>query len=280
MSKTVYKINALSFKFPKANIETDGDDFELGPLTLDIVKGKLTSILGRSGSGKTTLLSILGLLRQQISGSLVLNVNEEDYSSENLWNNDYSIERFRANHFGFALQKGELLPFLNLYDNAALVSRFTGASEVQIAKKINHLFEILYEREFKNNQLEEIKAKFPSQVSGGQLQRASIIRALANSPEVLLADEPTGSLDPTTGRQTMQIFRNVINDSSHNTSVIVVTHDFHLAVGYADEIIVMKNGEILIKFQKTDDIWLDSVSSSNYSDSELLIALTDNYLKD
>ena len=220
--------------------------FQLGPLNLAISKGKLTSILGRSGSGKTTLLSMLGLLRQHDKGDISIHTNSILTTAKQIWQKGQALELFRAENIGFALQKGELLPQLTMYENAALILRFLGDSDAEIEQKLRTKFERLYATEKQNNQLEKLIKSKPSNVSQGQYQRGAIVRALANNPPIILADEPTGNLDEHTGQEAMKIFRELVETPQQDgvaQSVIVVTHDILLAVAFADEIIILSNGQ-------------------------------------
>lgn len=262
---SIYTIKDLHYQYPKTRqtgwswfsgkktAQEDSQDqadkgnvFELGPLSLDIKKGKLTSILGRSGSGKTTLLSLIGLLRKPTSGDATIHA-EEDISIKVLWQKNQELELFRSNHLGFALQKGELLPHLSLYENASLVSAYLKNEETEISQRIEQQFEALYEQEYREKSLSRIMNQKPSHVSQGQYQRGAIVRALANNPSIILADEPTGNLDIHSGEKAMRIFRHIVEETS-DKSVIVVTHDRKLAVDFADEIIILTEGKVKSRF--------------------------------
>jgi putative ABC transport system ATP-binding protein len=235
----LYTLEQVEYKF-----QGKDSDFALGPMTLKIPKGKFTAILGESGSGKTTLLSLIGLLRKQTAGKLTMHINNKAFDTEKLWENEKAIEQLRANHIGFALQKGELLPYLSLYENAQLVPRFLKKDRKSIKESLNDVFELLYKE--RGKKLKRIKKSKKNKVSYGQHQRGGIARALANNPPVILADEPTGNLDQLTGRKTMQIFREIIDQGAEQRkykSIIVVTHDLQLALEFADEIIVLNRGK-------------------------------------
>jgi len=252
LTRVAYQYKRRSSVFRMSEEEVRNDVFTLGPLTLQIARGRLTSILGLSGSGKTTLLSILGLLRRPDSGEAVIDVDGRcDIGA--LWENEKALETMRAQMLGFALQKGELLPFLSLYENAALVPRFLKRSNLktsigkQFLRLFSHVFqgadrEAYSERDRKT--VDRLMASKPSAVSGGQYQRAAILRAMANNPRVLLADEPTGNLDQHTGQLAMSIFRRLVDESDQAkpTSVVIVTHDMLKAMDFADEIIVLSDG--------------------------------------
>jgi putative ABC transport system ATP-binding protein len=250
------------------------ESFILGPLSLNIAKGKLTSILGRSGSGKTTLLSLLGLLRRPLEGEIEINLHE-GYRIAELWQNERRIEHFRAQNIGFALQRGELLPYLTLRENAEVILRFLGQQEPQIREAVESIFQNLFQGEMREGKFAEVIDSKPSNVSQGQYQRGSIVRALANSPSILLADEPTGNLDQLTGELAMRIFRQLVDETPAGAmpqTVIVVTHDLLLAMKFADEIIVLSNGKRRAHYtlDRQQKIWSEAEKSgSQFSHVEL-----------
>ena len=255
---TIYKIEDLRFSYAIGNGKKgdaqSADQFQLGPIDLSIKKGKMTSILGRSGSGKTTLLSLIGLLRQHEHGKIFIDLNES-IDIKNLWKCNRDIENFRANHLGFALQRGELLPYLSVYENAALVSRFLNRTNEELDHSINGLFDSFYSREKSDNLLAQVLNNKPLNVSQGQYQRAAVVRALANDPDILLADEPTGNLDKESGEEAMGIFQDIVR-MNPDKSVIVVTHDQKLAADFADEIITLKNGLVSTIFSRDEEGWV------------------------
>jgi len=252
----LYQISELEFAYPDVADQERENQFRLGPLNLNIASGRLTAILGRSGSGKTTLLSILGLLRKHLTGDFHIQLATGATNGTELWQTERSLEAFRANNIGYALQKGELLPFLSLYDNAKLVLKFLQQSDADIAEKLTPKFEALYQEEARIGQLSKVMHSKPSQVSQGQYQRGAIVRALANNPHIVLADEPTGNLDQHAAQQAMHIFRELVRSGRSNgqaQSVVVVTHDLKLAIEYADDIVVMSNGQCVAHYTQELD---------------------------
>ncbi len=262
-NKDIFQISNLVYRYNKKiknsgswlstkNMEEQSQEFQLGPIDLNIKKGRLTAILGRSGSGKTTLLSIIGLLRQAEKGRISIFLNQEVLLSE-LWKDDKALDHFRSTQLGFALQRGELLPHLSLFENAALVSTFINKDPEQIDQGIQNIFQDLYEQEYaREKSLDRVMNKKPSGVSQGQYQRGAIARALANDPSIILADEPTGNLDIHAGAKAMAIFRNVVRKNK-DKSVIVVTHDRKLAVDFADAIVILKEGKVRSTYEKDLD---------------------------
>lgn len=263
----LYRVEGLHYAFTKEGMgQEKAVEFTLGPLDLSIAQGKFTCILGRSGSGKTTLLSLLGFLRRPQAGSLQVypNGEAEPYTLEDIWRDEQTSEAFRAHYLGFALQRGELLPFLSLQENAALIPTFLSQATSQFRTFLQGLFGRFYQGEDK---LEELARRLPREVSQGQYQRGSVVRALANEPSVILADEPTGNLDQETGHQAMATFREITRErEGRQQSVVVVTHDLELALEFADEIIVLKQGQYCAHYaQPTEETWTRHGGTDTYT---------------
>ncbi|MYD43344.1 MAG: ABC transporter ATP-binding protein [Gammaproteobacteria bacterium] len=181
----------------------------LNEVNLDVHAGDLLSIMGQSGSGKSTLLNIMGLLDRPTSGTL--NVIGRDVADMN----DDELSDTRNLSIGFVFQSFHLLPRLSACDNVAVPLAYRG-------------FEAGYARECAEAMLEKVgiadrSDHRPDQLSGGQQQRVSIARALVSMPAILLADEPTGALDPNTGKEIMQLFVDLNSDDG--TTVVIITHD-------------------------------------------------------
>lgn len=267
----MYELKSVRFKFKesekfafpkifnsKSRPVEEIKEFELGPLDLKIYRGKFTSILGRSGSGKTTLLSLLGLLRQEDEGEIIITLEDGGQKhTRQLWLNQQELELFRARQIGFALQRGELLPYLTVLENAMVVANFLDIDRKAARDKVLALSEELYKEEKGQDLLEKVLNSKPGNVSQGQYQRGAIVRALANNPIVVLADEPTGNLDEHTGDVAMKTLKNAIRHSRENnqkeTTVVVVTHDIKLAIAHAEEIIVLKNGQVVGQCSRQGD---------------------------
>ena len=198
--------------------------FALKDINLEIKIGEFVAITGQSGAGKSTLVQILGGLDNPSSGKILF--NDEDiakYSSKKL-------AEFRANNIGFIFQNFYLQPFLTLRENIQLPGYFTG----KISK--NHT-ELLAKFVGLEDRLEYL----PAELSGGQVQRAAIIRALYNNPSIIMADEPTGNLDDENSKLVMDLLKTI--NQEMNATVIVVTHD-KTVLPYADRVISLKDGEI------------------------------------
>ncbi|TLP39644.1 ABC transporter ATP-binding protein [Arcobacter arenosus] len=193
-------------------------DIALQNINLEIKKGEFICLIGESGSGKTTLLSILSTLLKPKEGTLFY--EEEQYS------NIKNINKFRKENIGFVFQFHHLINYLTLLENVQL------ANDLANTKKIDEIFTLL--------DIQKIKSKYPTQVSGGQRQRAAIARALINEPKIIFADEPTGNLDSKNAQKVFKLFKNL---SKKETTIIVATHNKDLAK-MADKIYEVKDGQI------------------------------------
>ncbi len=200
----------------------------LRDVTLSIGKGEFVAIIGASGSGKSTLLQIIGCLDKPTSGKVAVE------SKETTDLGDTMLSTLRQNAFGFIFQSFYLQPFLRLNDNLAVPAMFTNEKKKDIDIKVEQLLQRVG--------LSERAKHFPKELSGGQIQRAAIARALVNNPRIILADEPTGNLDSTNSSSIIDIFR-TIRDTL-GTTIVVVTHDAEIA-RQADRVIELKDGVIV-----------------------------------
>ena len=182
------------------------------------------AITGQSGAGKSTLVQILGGLDNPSSGKIFF--YDEDISAYS----PKKLAEFRSRNIGFIFQNFYLQPFLTLRENIQLPGYFTG----KISK--NHT-ELLAKFVGLDDRLEHL----PAELSGGQVQRAAIIRALYNNPSIIMADEPTGNLDDENSKLVMDLLKTI--NQEMNATVIVVTHD-KTVLPYADRVISLKDGEI------------------------------------
>lgn len=197
-------------------------------IDLRIQKGEFISVMGPSGSGKTTLLNCLSGLDRISEGTVLVNGSNIAEMS------DSAISRFRARNMGFVFQNYALLPVFTTVENVELPALIMGEKASRA-------------RELAVNTLELVgmanRASFkPSQLSGGEQQRAAIARALVNSPEVIWADEPTGNLDTEAGRVIMELFSKL--NSALGATVVVVTHDERVA-SYTGRRISIMDGKIV-----------------------------------
>lgn len=200
----------------------------LKDISLTIGKGEIVAIVGPSGAGKTTLLQIMGTLELPDRGSVCFN------GTELIGMKDKKLSAFRNRNMGFVFQFHQLLPEFTAQENVALPALIAGMSRSKAMAKAKELLGQL-------GLAERLHHK-PAAMSGGERQRTAIARALVNDPEIIFADEPTGSLDSANREEIQSIFAD-LRDRLGQT-VVMVTHDASLA-GIADRVIEMADGRIL-----------------------------------
>ena len=195
-------------------------------INLTVEKGEFLSIVGKSGSGKSTLMNIIGALDVPTSGTYLL--GGEDVGAMN----DDQLADIRNRMIGFVFQQYNLLSKLNVQENVELPLLYAHVSRKERSERA---LEVL-----RKVGLEDKCRHYPNQLSGGQQQRVSIARAMAGSPSLLLADEPTGALDSRTSRQILEFFRQ-LNDEGN--TVIMITHDNSIAL-QANRVARITDGKI------------------------------------
>ena len=196
-------------------------------INMTVDSGEIVSIVGPSGAGKTTLLQIMGSLDVADSGSVM-------YEGENiLAMNSRRQARFRNRNIGFVFQFHQLLPEFTMEENVAMPAMIAGDSRSVALAKARKLIDYLG--------LSERATHKPAELSGGERQRTAVARALINEPKVILADEPSGSLDSQNKAELHRLFFDLRRDLGQ--TFVIVTHDEHLA-SEADRTIVMADGEI------------------------------------
>lgn len=199
-------------------------------IDVQIQEGEFVAIVGYSGSGKSTLMNILGALDRPTKGSYNLDsINIREAKDEEL-------SKIRNQKIGFVFQNFNLIARLSAIKNVELPMAYGGVSKTERRAKATKLLEMVG-MEKRGNHL-------PNELSGGEKQRIAIARAMANNPSIILADEPTGSLDSKTGRMVMDIFHKL--NKEQNKTIILITHSNELAEE-ADEIITIKDGLIVDK---------------------------------
>lgn len=195
---------------------------------LAVRPGDLWAIMGPSGAGKTTLLTILGLVTEPSEGRLLID-GEDIYGGR-----QPDLARFRREKTGFIFQSPNLIPFLTAKENVLLPLNLAGIHGRPAEERALELLDYL--------DIAERADLYPNQLSGGEQQRVSIARALANSPRIILADEPTASLDTDRALSVMHLLRQASRE--HNTAVLVVTHD-HRLLGEVDRVVEILDGRII-----------------------------------
>lgn len=211
------------------NINKSYDSLQvLKGISLDIVPGEIVSIVGPSGAGKTTLLQIIGSLDRPNSGQVKYD-NTDIFSLK-----DAQLARFRNENIGFVFQFHQLLPEFTLLENVAMPALIGGVKRSDANKRAKELIAYLGLKDRENHR--------PAELSGGERQRAAVARALINKPKVVLADEPSGSLDSKNRQELHKLFFDLRRDM--NQTFVIVTHDESLAAD-CDRIIKMRDGQIV-----------------------------------
>ncbi|EKS35423.1 ABC transporter ATP-binding protein [Staphylococcus epidermidis] len=198
----------------------------LKDINFEVKDGEFIILNGASGSGKTTLLTILGGLLSQTSGDVL-------YEGESLFNKHTNKAQLRLNDIGFIFQASHLVPYLKVLNQLTLVGKEAGMSSKEAQARAKELLTKIG--------LEEQLNSYPHMLSGGQQQRVAIMRALMNRPKIVLADEPTASLDASRAQEVVEMIRKQIKDNQ--MIGIMITHDESL-FKYADRIVQLYDGQI------------------------------------
>jgi len=186
--------------------------------TLTVHSGELTAIIGPSGSGKTTLLTTIAGIVPPTSGRITVGGTT---SFDEGWKVS-DLAKFRRDHLGFIFQSHNLIPFLTARENVLMALQVCGTKGAKAKRVAQDLLDYLG--------VGDRQGHLPAQLSGGEQQRIAIARALANSPQVILADEPTAALDTERGRSVMELFRKIAIEK--NSALICVTHDVRMIEGF------------------------------------------------
>ena len=198
----------------------------LDGVDVKINKGDFVVIIGPSGSGKSTMMNMVGALDLPTKGSVCLDgENIADYSESDL-------AQLRGRKIGFVFQTFNLIPTLTAKENIALPMMFQKVDSVEKSERADVIL--------KNVKLTHREDHLPNELSGGERQRVAIGRALANNPDIILADEPTGNLDSKTGLEIMNLFKDL---NKKGKTIIVVTHNLNL-VKYASKVLKIRDGRL------------------------------------
>ncbi len=222
MKKKIIELVTVTKSYSMGKINV----FALDNVSLTIREGEFVAITGPSGSGKSTLMNIVGVLDLPTEGKVFLKEKDVSHMSES----DLAV--IRGQSIGFIFQQFNLFPTFSALENIKIPMELQETEEDEIKKRATSLLE-------KVGLGDRIHHK-PSELSGGQQQRVAIARSLANNPDVILADEPTGNLDSKTGQYIMGMLTEL---NKEGKTIIMVTHDLHLAE-YANRIIKIKDGKI------------------------------------
>jgi putative ABC transport system ATP-binding protein len=196
-------------------------------ISIDVHEGSFVAIMGASGSGKSTSMNMVGSLDVPTKGNIFLDGKNISDMSES------DLAQLRGKKIGFIFQQFNLIPNLTAKENITLPMIFQGTSNAQRNEKADQLLDLV--------DLKDRGDHYPNQLSGGQQQRVAIARSLANDPEVILADEPTGNLDSKTGEMVMTFLEKL---NKQGKTIIMVTHDPDLAKKYASVAYWMSDGKI------------------------------------
>jgi ABC-type lipoprotein export system ATPase subunit len=219
-------MSILSFQNVTKDYLSDGQRVRaLDGLSFDVRSGEFVALVGRSGCGKSTLLNLAGAMDFPTSGQVLVDA----VSTSSL--NDSELTRLRREKVGFVFQSFQLLHTLTVFENVELPLLLAGTPDARAAARERLAWV----------ELEGLGDRYPHQLSGGQMQRVGIARALVHGPRILLADEPTGNLDTTTGNVILELLQRLAREQ--NTATIMATHSME-AAALADALVRLRDGRI------------------------------------
>lgn len=231
-----------------SKVYEDTNTKALSDLNIRIEDGEFVFVVGASGAGKSTFLKLM--MREEVPTSGRVNINGYDLNS--LRKKD--IPYFRRT-LGIVFQDFRLIPSMNVYDNIAYAMRVIGSREAEIRKRVPYLLGLVG--------LNSKARSFPNQLSGGEQQRVALARALANNASMIIADEPTGNIDP---RMSYDIVNLLNHINSDGTTVIMVTHDYHLVKTFNHRVITIQNGKVLSDYPDASHIDVEPYRFDNPED--------------
>ena len=221
--KHILKLEMISHSYVQAGRQVN----VLSEASLMLHPGRITALVGPSGAGKTTLLNLAGLLEQPKSGQIWINGTKATGLSER------KRTQLRRRHIGMVFQFHRLFPEFSALENIMIPQMLNGLRQTESEKRAKLLLEMVG--------LSDRATHRPGLLSGGEQQRVAIARSVANAPDILLADEPTGNLDPETGETVFQSLQRIVHGT--DTAALIVTHNQKLAAKM-DEILELENGNI------------------------------------
>ena len=222
--EVILNVKNVSFSYFKGINKTE----VLNNISFDLNKGEMVALVGPSGSGKSTLLNLIGLLEELKSGKIYLNKKLINPNSVNDRN------KIRLNEIGFVFQFHRLLNEFTAIENIAIPQMLTGLNKELSIKRAEELLDMMGLKNRKNSK--------PGQLSGGEQQRVAIARSLSNAPKLLLADEPTGNLDPKTALEVINHLRLIVNETK--LTCLIVTHNTEIA-SLMDRVLKLQFGTIV-----------------------------------
>ena len=197
-------------------------------VNVTINEGEFVFLVGPSGSGKTTITKLLTGEIQPTEGSIIVNGFDMGQLKKN------KVPKMRRT-IGVVFQDFRLIPHMNVYDNVAFAMRVVGAPEKNIQERVPQMLELVG--------LEGNEKRFPEEMSGGEQQRIGIARALVNNPRMIIADEPTGNLEPVRSLELMLILEKINNEMG--TTILVVTHEKELVNAFSKRVIAIEDGRVI-----------------------------------
>lgn len=224
MSDTIIELRNVWKIYQMGKVEVNA----LRGMNFKVKRNEFVSIMGPSGSGKSTAVNMVGCLDIPTKGDVYLDGKNIAHLPES------TLAQIRGRKIGFVFQTFNLIPTLSAKENIILPMIFQGIPADKREKRAEKLLRLV--------QLEDRMNHRPTELSGGEQQRVAIARSLANDPDVILADEPTGNLDSKTGKMVMEFLKNL--NKKEGKTIVMVTHDFELAK-HADRIVYLKDGVII-----------------------------------
>ena len=249
-AKNMTKIYGMGSKQPFTALEN---------IDLEIKTGEFIVVMGPSGSGKSTLVNNISTIDIPTNGSLYILNQEVKQMSEN------QLGKFRYQYLGFVFQNYNLLNSLTIYENIMIPLKLIGEDKKVIDEKVHQITKEL--------DIESLLNKYPHECSGGQQQRVAIARALIGNPKIIIADEPTGNLDPKNSLEVMQILEQIKKMNENHITIIMVSHD-PLIASYSSRLLYLKDGKIekeLFKGDKTQQEYFKEIVSINSKEMQKML---------
>ncbi|MBJ8029455.1 ABC transporter ATP-binding protein [Bacillus cereus group sp. N21] len=221
---SLLKLEEVSKVYGEGNTEVTA----LHPISLDVMAGEFIGIVGPSGSGKSTLLSIAGALLSPSKGNIYIREQNITRLSEK------EMTDIRLRKIGFIFQFANLVPYLNVKEQLLYIAKLKKEDRKESEKRVDHLLAAFGLSQRKNH--------YPNQLSGGEKQRVAIARAFMNNPDLILADEPTASLDSKRGREVVERMKREVKESQK--AAIMITHDERM-LDVCDRILTLRDGKLV-----------------------------------